>query len=146
MNPLIQPKKAIPLFLVVLTCFALSPAVRAVSPPPDGGYPGFNTAEGDFALNSLTTGGSNTAIGNHALFSLTTGTNNTATGANALFSLTTSSNGGNNTATGVNALYSNMTIAGIYGFNNTATGANALQSNTTGPHHTATGDHAHQNN
>jgi len=131
---------------LALAWFALSPAVRAVSPPPDGGYPGFNTAEGDFALNSLTTGGSNTAIGNSALFSLTTGTNNTATGANALFSLTTSSNGGNNTATGVNALYSNMTIAGVSGFNNTATGANALQDNTTGPNNTATGANALQSN
>ena len=29
---------------------------RAVTPEPDGGYPGFNTAEGDNALFSLTTG------------------------------------------------------------------------------------------
>ena len=131
---------------LALAWFALSPPAQAVTPAPDGGYPGFNTAEGDFALNSRTTDSSNTANGNHALFSLTTGTNNTANGANALFSLTTSSNGGNNTATGVNALYSNMTIAGVSGFNNTATGANALHDNTTGPNNTATGANALQSN
>src|SRR5216110_1798630 len=110
------------LIALALAWFALSPPAQAVTPPPDGGYPGFNTAEGDFALNSQTTGSSNTAIGNRALFSLTTGSNNTATGANALFSITT--------------------IAGVSGFNNTATGANALQSNTTGPNDTATGANA----
>src|SRR5437899_2624811 len=73
---------------LALAWFALSPPAQAVTPAPDGGYPNFNTAEGDFALNSLTTGGSNTANGNRALFSVTTGGNNTATGANALFSLT----------------------------------------------------------
>ena len=30
-----------------LACFALLPGAQAVSPPPDGGYPGFNTAEGN---------------------------------------------------------------------------------------------------
>src|SRR5947199_7009630 len=70
---------------LALAWFALSPPAQAVTPPPDGGYPGFNTAEGDFALNSQPTRSGNTAIGNRALFSLTTGTNNTATGANALF-------------------------------------------------------------
>jgi trimeric autotransporter adhesin len=133
---------------LALAWFALSPPAQAVTPAPDGGYPGFNTAEGDFALNSRTTGGNNTANGYSALFSLTTGSNNTATGANALFSLTTNdpTAGGFNTATGVNALYSNTTIAGVAGFNNTATGANALQSNTTGPNNTATGANALQSN
>ena len=36
--------------------FALSPTARAVTPAPDGGYPNNNTAEGDNALFSLTTG------------------------------------------------------------------------------------------
>jgi hypothetical protein len=31
---------------IPLAWFALSPAARAVSPLPDGGYPGANTAEG----------------------------------------------------------------------------------------------------
>jgi hypothetical protein len=35
MNSVIQLEKAISAFLVALACFALSPAVRAVSPPPD---------------------------------------------------------------------------------------------------------------
>src|SRR5436189_5557102 len=44
-------------------CFALSPNTRAVLPPPDGGYAGSNTAEGEDALFSLSTGVRNTAIG-----------------------------------------------------------------------------------
>ena len=40
---------------LMLACFALSPSAQAVDPPPDGGYPGNNTAEGDDALFSLTT-------------------------------------------------------------------------------------------
>src|SRR2546430_6380377 len=70
-------------FLVValaLGCFALSPTARAVDPPPDGGYPGSNTAEGEDALFSLSTGVRNTAIGKTALHSNTTGAQNTATG------------------------------------------------------------------
>ena len=54
---------------LVLVCFAFSPTARAVDPPPDGGYPNGNTAEGDGALQSLTTGPGNTAIGSEALFS-----------------------------------------------------------------------------
>jgi trimeric autotransporter adhesin len=132
---------------LALAWFALSPPAQAVTPPPDGGYPGFNTAEGDFALNSQTTGSGNTATGFSALFSLTTATNNTATGANALFSLRTNSTAGtSNTATGVNALFSNTTIAGETGFNNTATGANAMQDTTTGSNNTATGANALHDN
>lgn len=42
---------------------ALLPNVQAVVPPPDGGYPGFNTAEGTRALQNLTTGVANAAVG-----------------------------------------------------------------------------------
>jgi hypothetical protein len=35
------------LLVVVLVLLALSPTAHAVSPPPDGGYPNFNTAEGE---------------------------------------------------------------------------------------------------
>ena len=59
--------------LLALACFALSPTLRAVSPPPDGGYPNDNTAEGTDALFNLTTGTDNTAIGYRALSSNTTG-------------------------------------------------------------------------
>ena len=38
---------------LVLTC-AFLPRTGAVTPAPDGGYPGGNTAEGDNALFSLT--------------------------------------------------------------------------------------------
>ena len=63
---------------------ALSLTARALSPAPDGGYPGSNTAEGDFALNSLTTGVNNTANGFAALAGNTTGSFNTANGYAAL--------------------------------------------------------------
>ncbi len=141
MNPLIQLKKATPPFLgvFVLVCLTLSPRVQAVVPPPDGGYPGGNTAEGASALFSLTTGSYNTAVGFFSLRSNTIGSFNTATGAGALFL-----NAGNNpnaatanTATGAVALLSNTT-----GFNNTATGVQALVSNTTGDHNTADGNTA----
>src|SRR2546430_782301 len=57
---------------LALSCFALSPTAQAVTPAPDGGYPGGNTAEGDDALFSLTTGANNTAIGFNALYFNTT--------------------------------------------------------------------------
>jgi len=42
------PQRGLSVALVALTLslFALSPKALAVSPPPDGGYPGNNTAEG----------------------------------------------------------------------------------------------------
>ena len=48
MNALIQLKQTTSLFLAAfgLACFAVSPAVQAVSPPPPGGYPNFTTARG----------------------------------------------------------------------------------------------------
>src|SRR6476469_9541325 len=80
----------------------LSPA-RAVSPPPDGGYPGDTTAEGDSALFNLTTGLHNTAVGTQGLFSVTDGDDNTAVGFQAL-----RNNGGtSNTAVGSGALMDN---------------------------------------
>jgi len=48
---------------LLIGCFALLPNAQAVSPPPDGGYPGGNTAEGQAARLNLTTGGFNTALG-----------------------------------------------------------------------------------
>jgi len=129
------------LFLVplTLTIFALAPASRAVSPAPDGGYPNGNTAEGDFALESLTTGTYNTSLGYGALFSDTSGGSNSATGAGALYSNTT---GNQNTANGVAALFSNTTIGVNSGHDNTATGFAALNLNTTGRFNTASGSQA----
>jgi hypothetical protein len=100
------------LTLFAFPCFALSPAAQAVDPPPDGGYPHRNTADGEDALFSLTTGGSNTATGFQALFSNTGGGGNTATGESALYS---NQIGGSNTAIGFEALYNN-----ISSHNNTA--------------------------
>jgi hypothetical protein len=125
------------LFLIplVLAALALSPTARAqLSPPPDGGYAGDNTAEGTDALFSLTTGTENTAIGFDALFSNTTGDSNTATGSIALSSNTT---GVRNTANGFAALNSNTT-----GERNTATGRAAMTFNTTGNNNTADGHDA----
>jgi hypothetical protein len=122
------------LIQVALALFAISPTVQAVDPPPDGGYPNFNTAEGEAALFSLSTGSNNTAIGALALELNTIGTDNTATGFDALRSNTT---GNDNTATGVEALFSNTT-----GSFNTASGLNALASNSTGTANTANGSFA----
>jgi Chaperone of endosialidase len=144
--------RGFPAVLLVLGLFALSPTARAADPPPDGGYPGNNTAEGDGALSSVqimsTTGIQNTAIGFKALQSNTSGNGNTAIGNEALLSNTT---GSENTANGGGALFHNMTgnfntamgVAALdtntAGSFNTATGINALFSNTTGSNNTANG-------
>jgi trimeric autotransporter adhesin len=117
---------------LALGCFALSATPKAfgVVPAPDGGYPGFHTAEGQNALKNLSTGQGNTALGWFSLFSDTTGSFNTGVGAGTL-ALNT---GDNNTATGAVALFLNTT-----GFQNTAVGAAALLNNTEGDQNTATG-------
>ena len=140
------------LFLAILALgfFALLPPAQAVVPPPDGGYPGGNTAEGTSALLSRTTGSYNTAVGIYSLLSLTDGSfctgvgagtllvntaeENTATGAGALLSNAT---GTENTANGTFSLFSNTT-----GSFNTAIGGRALFSNTTGTENTANGTFA----
>jgi hypothetical protein len=140
--------------LLALGFLALSSIARAVSPAPDGGYAGGNTAEGTNSLLGLTTGTYNTGIGLDSLLSLTdskfcTGVGaatllankadeNTAIGAGALLSNTT---GFGNTANGAFALFSNTTGAG-----NTATGISALVSNVNGGDNTADGTFALLNN
>ena len=153
MNSAIQLK----IMLVVLSafCFMFFSIAQGVNPPPDGGYAGGNTAEGQNALLGLTAGTYNTAVGLYSLLSNTTakfntgvgaGTllanatteQNTATGAGALLSHTT---GNGNTANGTFALFSDTG-----GEANTATGASALFSNTTGTFNTANGAEALSDN
>ncbi len=150
--------------VTLLVWVGLLPNTKAVSPAPDGGYPGGNTAEGQNALFSVTTGAYNTAVGLYALLSnqegqfntgvgagtllANTGQQNTATGAGALvantsgvkntangtFALFGNIDGNNNTASGVGALFNNTS-----GFDNTAIGYNTLLSNTTAGDNTAVG-------
>ena len=145
MNPLIQNKTL--LIACVVACFGVFATTQAVVPPPDGGYPGLNTAEGQNALKNLTTGSGNTAVGWYSLFSATTASSNTGLGAGTL----TLNTGDNNTAAGLAALLLNTTGASntAVGFNtllnnntgtsNTGVGAGALISNTFGSFNTATG-------
>ena len=137
---------------LMLTCFTLSEMAHAapdVTPPPDGGYPRGNTAEGEEALFSLTTGYYNNAVGFLSLFSLTTASFNTGDGAGTLLL----NNASENTATGAGALLSNNaprnTADGAFalffnttGEDNTAVGNRAIQSNTTGARNTAAGSGA----
>ncbi|HJW39522.1 MAG TPA: hypothetical protein VJ420_12965 [Candidatus Udaeobacter sp.] len=86
---------------LVISCFAISQMAQAVLPAPDGGYPGGNTAEGQSALLSLTSGGYNTAVGFLSLASDTVGAFNTAIGAGTLLANTAN----DNTAIGAGALF-----------------------------------------
>jgi hypothetical protein len=141
-NPLFQLKKATALSFVALAWLALSPMVQArLAPPPDGGYAGGNTAEGNGALDSvrisvgLQTGLENTAIGFDALNANTEGNFNTASGVAALLSNT----GDKNTASGNAALQNNTAGSG-----NTADGQAALFNNT-GDNNIALGKDAGRN-
>jgi Chaperone of endosialidase len=137
------------LIVLSLVCLALLPKAQAVVPPPDGGYPNFNTAEGQNALFSLTTGAANTAVGWFSLFGDTTASFNTGVGAGALLF----NNADNNTAFGAAALLFNsigtkntavgsVALLNTTGFNNTAVGSEALYNNTTGFNNTAAGSAA----
>jgi len=113
--------------LSALVCFSLLLRAQAA---PDLALPGFNTADGDHALFSVTTGIANSAFGWYALFVDTDGSYNTAVGAGAL----DLNNGTENTAVGVAALLLNST-----GSDNNAFGSTALEFNTTGTFNNAHG-------
>jgi hypothetical protein len=110
-----------------------------------------NVATGVLSLYSNTTGFQNTAIGYHSLRYSTTGRYNTANGAQALYKNTT---GYHNAAVGLQSLYNNTTGAyntangslSLYntstGAYNTANGAQALYSTSTGAYNTANGAQA----
>ena len=70
--------------LTFLLLAAVGRNAQAISPPPDGCYPNFTTAEGCNALQSLTNGVGNTGVGWYSLFGSSTGSYNTAIGAGAL--------------------------------------------------------------
>ena len=93
-----------------------------------------NTAVGDSALHSNTSGLDNTAFGYQALFRNTTGSVNTAIG---MWALKANDNGTYNTAYGFNALRNN-----ISGDENTSGGVSSLSTNTTGSNNTAYGYNA----
>ena len=147
-------RSALLLVSLMIGCFAISPIIQAVIPAPDGGYPGGNTAEGQNALLSLSTGTYNSAVGLFSLLSNTEGNfntavgagtllintadNNTATGAGALLSNTS---GGGNTADGAFALFNN-----VDGLNNNAVGFFALLDNTSGDFNNALGHEALESN
>jgi len=109
--------------LLILSWFKFLPSAQAVSPPPDGGYPGFTTAKGTNALQNLSTGVGNTAAGWYSLFTNSSGSYNTSVGAGTLIF----SNANSNTAIGAVALFNNTT-----GNQNIAIGAQALSFNNTG--------------
>jgi hypothetical protein len=67
--------------ILIAVCLGAIPAARAVDPPPDGGYPNENTAEGEEALLANTTGDHHTAIGYHALHTVVGNTSSTAVGS-----------------------------------------------------------------
>lgn len=124
-------------FVLLTVLFLTAYAVQAQPYLGTGaGNPGVstgarNTALGDNALSSNTSGFDNTAVGFDACLSNTSGFLNTALGSFALNSNTT---GDLNTAIGQGALPANTT-----GSTNTAVGVDALDSNTTANANTAIG-------
>jgi uncharacterized coiled-coil protein SlyX len=157
--------------LSALVCFGLCPQVRsATDAPTDDVVPPTNTADGQLALASITTGIYNTAFGFYAALSISDASFDTAVGAGALLLDTA----GTNTALGAGALLSNRTgsannavgtfalfnnIEGEFnnahgrncllnstGSQNNAMGDDAMFFNTTGSFNTAIGDDALDNN
>src|SRR5437016_727437 len=127
------------IFTTILSvlAFGLLPRAQAVSPAPDGCYPGFTTAEGCNALNFLTTGAGNTGVGWYSLYVDTTGNYNTGLGAGAL----ALNNADSNTAVGAAALLLNTS-----GTQNVAVGTDALVFNDSGGFNSALGAFALFNN
>src|SRR5205809_979566 len=143
-----------------LVCFGLCQQVQSATdtPDPGGSLPTSNTADGQGALGSLTTGLYNSAFGFLSVLSLSDGNFDTGVGAGALLV----DNGGTNTAVGAGALFTNVIGAentalgdvalafndfdgaGL-GNNNTAVGGTALFNNVDGSENTAVGTGAGPN-
>ncbi len=142
-----KQKNILKAILPVLGCLAFLPQMQALTPPPDGCYPGFTTAEGCNALSHLTSGAGNTGVGWYALFGTSTGSFNTGIGAGTLVLNNSDSNTAVGTAalilntagTGNSALGTGAMVNNDNGANNTAVGAFALQNNINGNNNTAVG-------
>jgi len=119
------------IFTAVLSGLVCFPLLLNAQAGPEAALPGLNTADGDHALFSITTGTANTAVGWRSLSSDTTGSFNTGLGAGALALNTTEDS---NTAVGTAALLLNTG-----GTSNTAVGRTAMLNNSTGNENTAVG-------
>ena len=168
-NSMNYPPSPRGLFLILLIgCFGLLSQAKPVEPAaPDTALAGGNTADGQNALLSLTTGTFNTAIGFDAVLFISDASFDTGVGAGALLldtagtntavgagALLTNSTGSDNNAVGAFALFNNTTgtfnnahgreslFVNVDGSENNAFGDLALSSNTTGGKNTAVGDDA----
>jgi endosialidase-like protein len=154
--------------LSALVCFELCQQAQSATdtPDPGGSLPTSNTADGQGALSSLTTGLYNSAFGFLSVLSLSDANFDTGVGAGALLL----DNGGTNTAVGAGALLNNTggtfnngvgafalfnNIGGSFnnavgrnsllnsdGSQNNVMGDDAMENNTTGSFNTAVGDDA----
>jgi hypothetical protein len=135
--------------LFTLACFGLCQQAQSATDTPDPGpLTVSNTADGQGALSSLTTGLYNSAFGFLSVLSVSDANFDTGVGAGALLV----DNGGTNTAVGAGALFSNTTgsdnnavgvfalFTNVSGFFDNAVGHGALQSNVDGSQNNALGD------
>ena len=136
MNPSIKRKLILSIVIAFAGIYsALMPMVQAIVPPPDGGYPGNNTAEGQNALFSLTTGRFNTAVGSLAL-EANNQFENTATGYVALNQVR---KGSESVANGYRALALLGKSSSDFPFGNAAMGFEALSQLSKGTENIAIG-------
>src|SRR6267143_3867243 len=156
--------------LSALACFAFLPGAKAAGPEAPA-LAGGNTADGQNALLSLTTGLYNSAFGFDAVLSLSDASFDTGIGAGALLldtagtntavgagALLTNSTGSDNNAFGTFALFNSTTgtfnnahgrealFSNVDGNENDAFGDLAMENNTSGSSNTAIGDDALRNN
>ena len=167
LNPSSLLRRGWVLSLLALGSFGLCPVAQAVEPAaPDTALAGGNTADGQNALLSLTTGTFNSAFGFDSVLLISTASFDTGIGAGALLldtagtntavgagALLSNSTGSDNNAVGAFALFNN--VGGFFnnalgrnvllnsdGDQNNAVGDDAMFSNTTGSFNTAVGDDA----